>query len=166
MHSVVFSRHRTSLRWPIQVGVPAEDLTNEVAGIGAFELSSSELSDSDDTMDYNDDMPVGSLSSDGPAISTRSDLAQEVSQPSSLLASLASPVQRFPQLLSESDLECPLCCRLLYQPVTTSCGTEKQGKLSFPRKIGRAHFAWHSADCTLNVSPFETFFLTGEYVYL
>ena len=130
MHTSVVSRHRIGSRWSTERGVPElPDLKRpsnpDLPSLsGGFEAPSNEMSDSDDTIGYNEEHNANSLIEELPTSSKRNDLTQEEQISSSTSPTAPSPSSSPSSLrsLTETDLECPLCCRLLYQPVTTRCG--------------------------------------------
>jgi hypothetical protein len=122
MYQGVHSRYRSSIRWAAEAAVPIETLETERRALEPYETESSGLiaRDGQAVGHHSDSEGVFELE---PSLGcTRSNLAQPMATEPSPALTPSSPLNAFPQLFTESDLECPLCCRLLYLPITTRCG--------------------------------------------
>lgn len=125
MHQSAHSRHRALGRRLPEPGVPLEPSCEESRAIGASTHETCDTSTSSGSstpvvapsearVDASGSSEVKIIKFDpapGPKIAPLSEAATSPAQPS---------------LFAETDVECPLCCRLLFTPITTRCGTLHQ----------------------------------------
>lgn len=122
MHQSAHSRHRVFGRRLPEPGVPLETPCEENRTIG---LSNGESCDKSGSSGTNN---LVATASDGREDAKGSSEAPNLEFDGALTAdhpplSEAATSTVAPSLFSETDVECPLCCRLLYTPITTRCGT-------------------------------------------
>lgn len=144
MYHGVHSRHRPSVRWAVEAGVPIGTSDSERWPVEASEKKSSGSVAADGLKSVNKTDLQIPFPIEPTLDCTRRDLAQEATETSLPTLAPASPLVAFPQLFSESDLECPLCCRLLYQPITTRCGTFEAYKSTWKVVLNIAFFRLQS----------------------
>lgn len=122
MHQSAHSRHRALGRRLPEPGVPLEAACEESRAIGAPTHETCENSSSSGS-----NTPVVATSEPRADASGSSEgkIHDFDPAPGPKLAPLSEAATSTPQpsLFAEADVECPLCCRLLFTPITTRCGT-------------------------------------------
>lgn len=121
MHQSAHSRHRALGRRLPEPGVPLEAAGEESRALG---LSNVDSCDNSGISGSNGASAKSSESRGDITSSSESPIIEFESGLGPKLAPLSdtSTVAVQPSLLAESDVECPLCCRLLFTPITTRCG--------------------------------------------
>lgn len=136
MYHAAHSRYRADNRWPTGPGVPLVHISDERVVATASRGDSSDVSSSDvETLDREIDIDTSGSESD-----ISEDVLGEMESDEAPNSLSSSPSSSSAPPLSESDLECSLCYRLLYLPITTSCGPSS---LLTPREMPNSKRLFH-----------------------